>query len=151
MNQYQKISLLLLRLSTGWLMFYAGITKILDPNWSAAGYLNNAKTFSGLFQWFAQPGILPITNFVNEWALTLIGISLILGMGVRLSSVLGAILMALYYFPVLEFPIVPPHSYLVDDHIIYLFSFIVLGALKTGRIYGFDRRLANHPFLSRFS
>ncbi|MBI2607898.1 MAG: DoxX family membrane protein [Candidatus Doudnabacteria bacterium] len=141
MSQYQKVVILLLRLSTGWLIFYAGVTKIADPNWSAAGYLNNAKTFSGFFEWLASPGLLPVTNFVNEWGLTLLGISLILGLGVRLSSVLGGVLMLLYYFPVLEFPLIPPHSYIVDEHIIYAFALLVLGALNAGRIYGLDKKL----------
>src|SRR3989344_9109737 len=111
MNKSQKVSLFFLRISTGWMMFYAGITKVLDPNWSAAGYLNHATTFPNFFAWFAQPGILPVTNFLNEWGLTILGVSLILGLFVRLTSGLGVILMLLYYFPVLEFPFVE-HGFL---------------------------------------
>src|SRR3989338_3076427 len=118
MTQFQKISLFLLRISTGWLMFYAGITKILNSEWSAAGYLKGAKTFAGFYQWLTQPEILPIVNFINEWGLTLLGASLILGIFVRLSGVLGAALMAMYYFPILQFPYPNAHSYIVDEHII---------------------------------
>lgn len=50
MTQFQKISLFLLRISIGWLMFYAGITKVLNPEWSAAGYLKGAKTFVVFYQ-----------------------------------------------------------------------------------------------------
>lgn len=117
-------------------MFYAGITKIMDPGWSAAGYLNNAKTFPALFQWFASPGILPVTNLVNEWGLALLGVSLILGIGVRWSAPLGAALMMLYYFPVLQFPYIPEHSYIVDDHIIYALVLLVLSAFGAGRVWG---------------
>jgi thiosulfate dehydrogenase [quinone] large subunit len=122
----------------GWVMFYAGITKVLNPEWSAAGYLENAQTFQGLYAWFAEPAILPFTNFINEWALTLLGISLILGIFVRLSSILGAVLMMLYYFPVLDFPRIPPHSYLIDDHVIYAIVLLVIGALHAGRDGGLD-------------
>ena len=59
-------SLFFLRISLGSLFFYAGSTKVLDPSWSAAGYLMNAKTFSGLYTWFASADILPSINFVNE-------------------------------------------------------------------------------------
>ena len=45
------IALFALRLSLGWLLFYAGITKVFDTSWSAAGYLAGAKTFPALFQW----------------------------------------------------------------------------------------------------
>ncbi len=139
MNTYSKVSLTLLRLATGWLMFYAGITKVLDPGWSAAGYLSGAKTFAGLYQWFLQPGVLPVINFVNEWGLTLLGVSLILGIGVRISAPLGAVLMMLYYFPVLQFPYIPSHSYIVDDHIIDAAALLVLAAFDAGSVWGLER------------
>lgn len=142
MTKNQNISLFVLRVATGWLMFYAGIVKVLDPGWSAAGYLQGAKTFPAFFQWFLQPGILPVTDFINEWGLTLIGLSLIFGVAVRLSGGLGALLMLLYYFPVLEFPRIPPHSYIVDDHIIYAFVLILLSTMRAGRDWGFDGLVA---------
>src|SRR3989338_5455249 len=128
MTKGQKISLFLLRISMGWLMFYAGITKILNPEWSAVGYLKGAKTFAGFYQFLTQPGILPITNFVNEWGLTLLGISLILGVFVRLSSILGAALMLLYYLPILDFPYPNAHSFIIDEHIIYATALTLLAA-----------------------
>jgi len=129
-------------------MFYAGITKVLNPAWSASGYLSTANTFPGFFEWFLQPSVLPIINFINEWGLTLLGVSLILGIGVRLSSILGALLMLLYYFPVLEFPYIPgAHAYIVDDHIIYALVLVFFSAVRAGRYFGLDRGLANRfPF-----
>lgn len=131
-------------------MFYAGITKVLDPAWSAAGYLNSAKTFTGLFQWFASPEILPVINFINEWGLTLLGVSLILGVFVRLSSVLGAVLMMFYYFPVLEFPYIAPYSFLVDEHIIYVAVLLLLAAIHAGRYYGLEIWCSNLPICRKF-
>ncbi|MDO8430121.1 MAG: DoxX family membrane protein [bacterium] len=150
MSQIEKVSLFALRISMGWLMFYAGITKVLDPSWSAAGYLVNAKTFAGFYQWLTQPGILPAINFVNEWGLTLLGISLLLGIGVRLSSVLGALLMLLYYIPILDFPYPNPHSYIVDEHIIYIFVLLFFAAVKAGRAYGLEEWCSNLPICSKF-
>lgn len=147
---FERFSLLLLRLTTGWLFFYAGITKVFDPNWSAAGYLSNAKTFSGLFQWFASPEMLPVTNFLNEWGLTLIGLSLILGVFVRLSGILGALLMLLYYFPVLDGAYPNAHSFIVDEHIIYAAALLTLAALRAGRVYGLERWCSSLPVCSRF-
>lgn len=130
-----------LRIATGWLMFYAGITKVLNPEWSAAGYLNNAKTFTGLFQWLASPGMLPVINFINEWGLTLLGLSLILGVCVKWSGILGAVLMMLYYFPVLDFPKVGEHSYLVDEHIIYAVVLVVLALFNAGAVWGLENKI----------
>ncbi len=150
MSTYQKLFLVLLRLSMGWMMFYAGITKVIDPTWSAAGYLTSAKTFSGLFAWFASPGILPVVNFVNEWGLTLLGISLIFGIGVRLSSILGAVLMLLYYLPILDFPYPNPHAYLVDEHVIYFFVLFYFASVRAGRIGGLENWCSGLPICSRF-
>ena len=134
--------LFLLRVAMGWLMFYAGITKVLDPEWSAAGYAVNASTLSGLYEWLASPANLGWINFVNEWGLTLLGISLILGIGVRLSSTLGAVLMLFYYFPILEFPYAGEHSYIVDEHIIYALVLAYFAAVRAGRTFGLEEWFA---------
>ncbi len=134
----------------GWLMFYAGITKVLDSNWSAEGYLQSAKTFAGFYNWLAQPDLLPSVNFINEWGLILLGVSLILGVFVRLSSIGGAVLMLLYYFPVLDFPYPNPHSYLVDEHIIYALVLAYFAAARAGRIYGLENWCSDLPICARF-
>src|SRR3989338_8200729 len=149
MTKYAQISLFLFRVTMGWMFFYAGITKVLNPEWSAAGYLNAAKTFAGFFHWLASPAILPITNFVNEWGLTLLGVSLILGIGVRLSSTLGAVMMLLYYLPGADFPFVE-HGFLVDEHIVYAALFMFFAAVRAGRYYGLENWCANLPICSKF-
>jgi thiosulfate dehydrogenase (quinone) large subunit len=137
MSQYQRVFVILLRVSIGWLFFHAGIVKILNSSWSAAGYLNSAKNFEGFYHWLASPALLPVTNFVNEWALTLLGASLILGLFVRLSSYLGVMLM-LFYYLALDFPKPDANSYIVDDHIIYMAVLLYLATIDAGRIWGLD-------------
>jgi thiosulfate dehydrogenase [quinone] large subunit len=141
MHKVQKITLLLLRLGLGWLFFYAGITKVLDPAWSAAGYLGQAQTFPSLFAWFASPAHIGWVNMVNEWGLTLIGAALIVGIFVRWASVAGIAFMALYYLPILSFPYAGEHSYIVDDHIIYMLALVVLAVFHAGRYWGLDGRM----------
>lgn len=138
MTKLQKLSILILRLSLGFLMFYAGITKIMNSSWSAAGYLKGAKALSPFYSLLLSPSVLPVINFTNEWGLTLLGISLILGIFVRLSSLLGIVLMILYYLPILNFPYVGEHSYLIDEHVIYSVSLLLLMAFNAGRIFGVD-------------
>ena len=150
MTQYERIRIFLLRISLGWLLFYAGITKVLDPQWSAEGYLRGAKTFSGFYAWLAEPGMLSLVNAINAWGLTLIGAALILGIFVRLSSILGAGLMILYYFPILQFPYPNQHSFVVDEHIAYATALLVLAALRAGRIWGLETWCANLPICSRY-
>ncbi|MBU6431606.1 MAG: DoxX family protein [Patescibacteria group bacterium] len=138
MTNLQKFSILILRLSLGFLMFYAGVTKVTDPSWSAAGYIKGAKAFIPFYNFILSPSVLPVINFLNEWGLTLLGISLIFGVFVRLSSALGIILMILYYLPILKFPYAGDHSYLVDEHVIYSSALLLLIAFSAGRIFGLD-------------
>ncbi len=149
-SRFQKISLFLLRLSLGWMFFYSGITKVLDPAWSAAGYLKGAKTLPGLYQWLMSPDIINITNFLNEWGQLLIGIALILGLFTRFASIMGVLLMALYYLPILDFPYPNAHAFIVDEHIVYSFALLVLASLRAGRVWGLENWCAKLPICSRF-
>ena len=146
MNNFQKISIFLLRISMGWFTFYAGITKVQNAAWSAAGYIQGAKTFPGFYQWFLQPDILPIVNFLNAWGLLLIGVALLTGVFVRAASFFGIALMLLFYFPILDFPYPNPHTYLVDEHIIYALAFLVLMATRAGSFWGLGRLCSRFLF-----
>ena len=148
--KFQKITLTALRITMGWLYFYAGITKVLNPEWTSAGYLAGAKTFAGFYAWLAQPGIMPFIDFTNKWGLTLLGVSLILGLGVRLSSLLGALLMALYYLPILNFPYPNPNAFIVDQHIIYIAVLLFFSAVQAGRVWGLDGWCAGLPICAKF-
>jgi thiosulfate dehydrogenase (quinone) large subunit len=149
MNNYQKVSTVLLRVVLGWMFFYAGYSHLIDPKFSAAGYLAGAKTFVGFYHYLASPGMLPIVNFINEWGLTLLGVSLILGLAVRLSAKLGALLMILYWLP-LDILHPDAHSLIVDDHIIYAAALLVLSSLSAGRIWGLENWCSNLPICSRY-
>ena len=138
-NNFKNLSLVLLRVSFGWLFLYAGLSKVFNSDWSAAGYMSGAKTFGSFYNLFLGDSILPVLNLVNEWGLTLLGISLILGIFVRPAALFGALLMVLYYFPVLEFPYIMPHSYLVDEHIIYALVLLLLAAMRAGNVWGLDK------------
>ena len=140
-NRLEKLFLVLLRLALGWLFFYAGITKVLDPEWSAGAYLTGANNLTEFYHWLAGPTILPIINLINEWGLVLLGVSLILGLFVRWSAVLGALLMILYYLPILDFPYPDPHSFIIDQHIIYALALLYLATRHAGRVLGLDARL----------
>jgi thiosulfate dehydrogenase [quinone] large subunit len=131
MNNQLKMAVFLSRVGLGVLFFYAGITKVLNPNWSAAGYLNGATTFPGLYHWFASAGNIGWINLVNEWGLTFIGAALIAGLLVRWASLGGILLMVLYYLAVLKIPY-------VDEHIIFITVFLIFIASNAGTYWGLD-------------
>ncbi len=138
MTIQKKILFFVLRVSVGWYMFYAGITKVIDPTWSAEGYLKSAKSFVWLYELFLHPTILPIVNVLNAWGLTLLGVSLIMGLFVKWSTIPGATLMLLYYGAALDFPYPDSHSYIVDQHIIYACVLLLFYIFRVGEMWGLD-------------
>ncbi|PJE75887.1 DoxX family protein [Candidatus Uhrbacteria bacterium CG10_big_fil_rev_8_21_14_0_10_48_11] len=140
MTRFAKVWLVLLRLTLGSLFLYAGISKLTNASWSAAGYLANANTFPALYAWLATPLNIGWVNLINEWGLTLLGIALILGVFVRFAGSLGMLLMLLYYLPGLNFPYVS-NGFLIDQHIIYIMALGLLITLRAGEIWGLDRWL----------
>lgn len=124
-------ALLALRLAVGWLYFYAGIVKVLETGWTAAGYLKGSVgPFAGLFVSMAGN---PLVDFLFKWGLVLIGLAIILGLLTRLAAFWGVVLTLLIYFT--KFP---PKLGLVEEHIIYIAAFVVVAATGGGRVFGID-------------
>ena len=144
MKNSSKIFLFLLRISLGWMYLYAGLTKLLDPDWTSLSYLESAKGLGGFYAWLATPMMLPIVDFTNEWGLTLLGVSLILGLFVRLSGPLGALLMLLYYIA-LGFPHPNTHAFIVDEHVIYIFALLYLASTQAGRVWALENLCRKTP------
>ncbi len=147
MGHKDRLFLLLLRFGMGWLFLYAGISKIVNPDWTAEAYLKGAKMLTVVYGWFALPDNIGWVNFVNEWGLTLIGVSLIVGVAVRYSSYFGILLMILYYFPVLDFPYAGGRFFLVNEHFIYALVLLLFIGVRAGELWGVDRYLKRHHIL----
>lgn len=131
-------ALLLLRVLLGWHFFFAGITKVLEGNWTAAGYLGGvgeANPFYGFFQAMAGSDWMWLIDLLNMWGLTLVGVALLLGAFVRFSAFWGAVMMWFYWASSLPLA----NSIFIDDHIIYIVLLFALGAFGAGRYYGLDR------------
>jgi uncharacterized membrane protein YphA (DoxX/SURF4 family) len=97
----QRLSWLLtiLNLAIGWHLLYEGLTKLFNPEWSAASYLSNASgPFSSLFKALAaNPFMLNLADWFNIAGLIVIGLALITGIYTRLAARAGVLLLALYY------------------------------------------------------
>jgi thiosulfate dehydrogenase [quinone] large subunit len=133
-------TLLGMRLVMGWTLFYAGITKVLDPTWSAGGFLLNAipegNPFVGVWTLMANEWLWLIDP-LNQWGLTLVGLALLLGAFVRWSAFWGAMMMLFYWAAALPLA----HGIVIDDHIVYALLLFGLGAFGAGRIFGLDAYL----------
>ena len=137
-----------LRVLMGWVMFQGGIVKVLDPEWTAAGFLKFAIPEGNPFiTMFAGMAGNPVIDFLVMWGLTLTGLGLMFGALTRWNAFWAAFMMLMFWAASLtgglaEFlPL--EHGWVVDDHLIYAIILFALGAFGSGRIFGVDGWLEN--------
>ena len=146
-GRFQLTALVVLRMLIGWHFLYEGVAKLSNPLWSSVGYLQESQGwFSGLFTGLASnPGMLSLVDNLNQWGLMAIGLALLLGCFVRVASISGMVLLALYYlaappFPGLEYAIPTEGSYLfVNKILIEMGALWVILGLPTSHRIGLDR------------
>jgi thiosulfate dehydrogenase [quinone] large subunit len=151
LNNVQFYGLVALRLLIGWHILYEGLTKVLNPYWSSVGYLLDSKwIFSGWAETIvSDPTLLTISDFVNMWGLTLVGLCLMLGLFSRYAAIGGIVFILLYYLfapPLigLEYSRPGEGSYLtVNKNLIEACALFVLYYFPTSHIIGLDRLIQN--------
>lgn len=147
-------ALFLLRIVMGWTLFQGGFEKVLDPEWSAAGFLQNAIPEGNplIAMWQGMAGS-PLIDSLVAWGLTLTGLGLILGALVRWNAFWGAIIMLFFWAASLQGGLLQglplEHGWVVDDHIVYAALLFGLGAFGAGRIFGVDAYLEKTDFVQR--
>ncbi|MBN2697858.1 MAG: DoxX family membrane protein [Bacteroidales bacterium] len=147
----QLTVLVILRVAIGWHFLYEGFVKLLNPNWTAIGYLVDSRgLFSGLFQNMAtHPGLLDVIDFLNIWGLILIGMGLMLGIFSKAATYAGMVLLLFYYCshpPLLgvEYAMPSEGNYLiVNKNLILFLSLWILALFPTSHIIGLDRLIFN--------
>ena len=148
-NELQFYGLVVLSVLIGWHFLYEGISKLINPYWSSAAYLLDSKwIFSGLAKAIvAHPTLLSISDYVNMWGLTLVGVSLLLGLLSRYGSLVGMTFVCVYYLfapPLLGLEYGRPGegSYLiVNKNLIEACALWVIYCFPTSHIIGLDRFL----------
>ena len=96
-NNIQLYGLVTLRVLIGWHILYEGLAKLINPYWSSAAYLLDSKwIFSGWAESIvSDPTLLTISDYVNMWGLTLVGLCLVLGLYSRHAAIGGMIFILL--------------------------------------------------------
>ncbi len=146
--------LALLRISLGWIFLWAfvdklfglgfatchtetGVTELLCQNaWLSGGspttgFLTHGTQgpFAGIFQAMAGN---PIVDWLFMLGLLGIGVSLILGIAMKLGGWSAAIMMVILYLATLS----PENNPIVDDHIVYAFAALALAYSDAGKTFG---------------
>lgn len=136
----------LVRVVLGWVFLWAFLDKLMGlsfstpaaKSWLAGGsptlgFLSNTKgPFADLFHGLA--GQMWV-DWLFMLALLGIGVALILGIGMRLATYAGALLLFMMWMASLPIKTNP----FVDDHIVYILVLVGLYASKSGETMGFGK------------
>jgi thiosulfate dehydrogenase [quinone] large subunit len=151
-TRFQPAFVLFFRLAMAWTFLYAASTQILNPHWSVTDFLSATKTFHDAYGVFTGAAIAGLITFLVAWGHLLIGLSLAVGLMVRVSAIVGAALLLLYWAAFMDFPYVGgPDNFIIDFHLIYAVILVYLAAVGAGHVFGLDpvaeRMFARHPAL----
>jgi thiosulfate dehydrogenase (quinone) large subunit len=149
------------RISLGWVFLWAFLDKAfglgratpaenawLDGGSPTNGFLANAPTgpFEGIYKDLAGA---TWADWLFMIGLLAIGVALILGIGMRIAAITGALLLVLMWTAVLP----PENNPFMDDHLIYAMVLIGLAAVNAGDTWGLGKQWAttrlvrSHPIL----
>ncbi len=138
-------SILSLRIVMAWVFLQSGVQKLLDPTWTAGGFLggiSETNPFTGLWTLMAgAPAVDPLVVYGQIF----IGLGLLFGAFFRFSALMGGLQMLLFWMASLEAGLLAglpvAHGYVISQHIVYALILFGLGAFNAGRIYGVDNYL----------
>lgn len=150
------IVLTILRVGIGWHFLYEGFTKLLDPDWTAAGYLQSASgPLAAFFHALgSSSSLLPLIDMLNTWGLIFIGIGLFIGLFTRISQLAGISLLFIYYLSHPPFFSEPGFFregsyYVISKDLIEIIALITLMFFPTGRFAGIDGLLVKSMRMPR--
>ena len=154
------------RISLGWTFLWAFLDKAfalghetgVDAKTGAIDYFGPAAWIHGGsptsgFLGFATKG--PLAGFYQnlagnafvDWLFMLgllgIGLALILGIGMRIATVSGVVLLVMMWSAVLP----PANNLFMDDHLIYALTLVLLALVAAGRTWGLGAMWERIPFV----
>lgn len=140
------IFLLTLRFAIGWHVLYEGISKMMNPQWTSANFLQESQgILLGFSSWIlSNSSLLSIVDFLNVWGLILIGLGLIFGFLFKPAAIAGSVLIFIYYLSVpplvgYEYTLPSDGSNLVINRtLIEAVALYGLVLFPTNKVFGLD-------------
>ncbi|MET4637237.1 DoxX family protein [Mycetocola sp. 2940] len=155
-------TLAVLRLATGFIFLWAFLDKTFGLGFSTPAeraWVNGGTPSQGFLLSDGVVGPLkgfftaiasPASDILFQIAMLGIGVAVMLGIGLRVSAVVGSFLMVMMYLA--EWPFIANAAStnpLVDYHIIYALSLIVIAVLHGGDTWGFGTPWKQLPIVRR--
>lgn len=137
-----------LRLGMGWIFFWAFIDKLWGLGFATLpedAWLNGGSPTYGFLKFGTKGPFVelyqsmaghPVVDGLFMLGLLLIGLSLLLGIGVRVAGYSGALMMILMYT---AGSIWPEHNPFLDEHLMYAVVLIGFTLVPTGECLGFAK------------
>lgn len=147
-----------LRLMMGWTFLWPFLDKLFGLGFATEqgrAWIDGGSPTSGFFEFgtrgpfkdaFQSMAGSTLADWLFMIGLLGIGLALVLGCGVRIASVTGAVLLVLMWLAALW----PEHNPFLDDHLIYGFVLVGLYVTDSGRYLGFGRRWARSTLVGRY-
>ena len=140
------------RMLMAWTFIYAAYHQIADPKWTVAGFLSHTKTFHDVYAPFTAPSISPTITFLVKYGHLAIGLSLLVGLMVRVSAIAGIFLLMMYWTAHMDWPFIEnSNNFIVDYHIVYAVLCIFLIVMRAGHVWGLDALAEKLPFVQQHS
>ena len=154
LSAVQQAMLVALRTLIGWHFLYEGYTKLLYPawsqsgaplaSWSSAAYLKAATgPLAPVFHWIGNASWIGSFDVLIAIALTLVGLSLMLGLLTQAGCAGALVLLTTFYLssiPTGTLDLRAEGTYLiVNKNLIEACAVVVLLTFRTGSIAGLDR------------
>jgi len=141
---------LVFRLLMAWTFLYAASHQVFNPKFSAAGFLSHTKTFHDVYAVLATPAIDPALTFLVSYGHLLIGLSLLVGLMVRVSAAFGVALLVMYWTAHMDWPFIEnTNNFIIDYHIVYATLCVYLIAKRAGHVWGLDGWLEKSSFIEQ--
>lgn len=147
-----------LRILLGWIFLWPFLDKVWGLGFATEagkGWVDGASPTTGFLS-FATKGPFaevfkglagsPAVDWLFMIGLLLIGLALMLGIGVKVASYAGALLLVFMYLAAIP----PEHNPVIDDHIIYAVALLGLAAVNAGDHLGFGRRWGNTSLVQKY-
>jgi thiosulfate dehydrogenase [quinone] large subunit len=166
-SRWHQVGAALLRIVVGIIMLWAGLEKAIGTpgGWTSAGFLKfgTAGTLGWPFVtgeppdgavynpfhdfWVGLAGNASVVQAIDFLVIVgelAIGAALILGLLTRFASIMGALMMLLFFLASWNF------AYgIVNQDLTYFVVFLAIAGIGAGKYYGLDARLAETGFATR--
>jgi thiosulfate dehydrogenase [quinone] large subunit len=97
-----------------------------------------------------MPAADPVLTFLVSYGHLLIGLSLLVGLMVRVSAAFGMALLVMYWTAHMDWPFIEnTNNFIIDYHIVYATLCVYLIVYRAGHVWGLDAWAENLLFVEQ--